>query len=145
MLRPFSTPQFRNVTFALTLVSFVFLVGAVGLGIDDGPPGLLFAFLAPITFSLAFVHPWRTARQFRVLFYIAGLPLPVFFALHNLADVYASRVANGPLLHAALSALDVASFLLAIVACPAVMAVGIVGAIIMFIRERHAHASLPVA
>ena len=145
MLRPFSTPQFRNVTFALTLVSFVFLVGAVGFGIDNGPPGLLFAFLAPITFSLAFVHPWRTARQFRVLFYIAGLSLPVFFALHNLADVYASRVANGPLLHAASSALDVASFLLAIVACPAVMAVGIVGAIIMFIRERHSRADSPAA
>jgi hypothetical protein len=145
VLRPFSTPQFRNVTFALILVSFVFLVGAVGFGIDNGPPGLLFAFLAPLTFSLAFVHPWRTARQFRVLFYIAGLSLPVFVVLHNLADVYAPRVANGPLLHAVLAALDVAAFLLAIVACPAVMAVGIVGAIIMFIRERHSHASLPAA
>ncbi len=81
----------------------------------------------------------------QVLFYIAGLSLPVFFALHNLADVYASRVANGPLLHVALSALDVASFLLAIVACPAVMAVGMVGAIIMFIRERHSREDSPAA
>jgi hypothetical protein len=145
VLQPFSTPQFRNVTFALLSVSFVFLVGAVAFGIDNGPPGLLFAFLAPLTFSLAFVHPWRTARQFRKLFYIAGLSLPVFVILHNLADVYASRVANGPVLHAALAALDVASFLLAVVACPALMAVGIVGAIIMFIHERHAHASLPAA
>lgn len=145
MLQPFSTPQFRNVTFALILVSFVFLVGAVGFGIDNGPPGLLSAFLATLTFSLAFVHPWRTARQFRMVFYIAGLSLLVFVILHNLADVYGPRVANGPLLHAALAALDVASFFLAIVACPAVMAVGMVGAIIMFIRERHSHASLPAA
>jgi hypothetical protein len=63
----FSTPQNRIKTFILLFVCGLLAIAAAVLGIDDNPPGILLAFLAALALILAFVHPWRTEREFLFL------------------------------------------------------------------------------
>lgn len=67
----------RNKMFALLTLCGLFTIGAAVLGIDDNPPGILFAYLAAFAFVLAFAHPWQTARPFVLLLLAACRRGPV--------------------------------------------------------------------
>lgn len=57
----------------LLAVCGLLAIAAAAVGIDDNPPGVLPAYLAALAFVRAFVHPWRTAGQFRRLVYASVL------------------------------------------------------------------------
>jgi len=111
-------------------------IAAGVVGISDNPPGIFLAFLAATSFLLAFVHPWRTAKQFRFFLYASALGFVIFAILHNLCDVLASRLAAAGAFHVVLEGISVAAFLLAVLVCPPAIVVGSVGSIVMFIRHR---------
>ena len=136
MIDTFSTPHNRIKTLILLVICGLSAIAAAAVGIDDNPPGLLLAFLAATAFVLAFVHPWRTARQFRLLLYASVLGLALFVILNNVFAAVAHNSANAGALQNLLQGLAVAAFFLATLICPAAFIVGAVGSVAMFIRSR---------
>ena len=145
MLEIFSTPRNRNQTFILFAICGVLAAAATAVGISDNPPGLLLAFLSAITFVVAFVHPWRTSKQFLRLIYASGLGFIVSAVLHNVFEGIASMAGVSGLVHDLLGGAGVAFFLVAILLCPPGLLVGAVGAVVMFRRKRHSQPGAPAA
>lgn len=136
VLEALATRHNRAVMVALLAVFCVAGIGAGAVGISDNPPGILLAFLAATSFVLAFVHPWRTAKQFRLLLYASILGLVIFGILHNVFEAVASKLAAAGIFQGVLQGMGVAAFLLAILICPPAILVGAVGSVVMFIQNR---------
>jgi len=136
MIDIFSTPHNRIKTLILLVICGLLVIAAALVGINDNPPGILLAFLAATAFVLAFVHPWRTARQFRFLLYASVLGLALFAILNNLFAAVAHNPATAGALQNLLQGLAVAAFFLATLISPAAFIVGAVGSVAMFIRSR---------
>jgi hypothetical protein len=141
MLEALSTPLNRHRTYLLLALCAALAVVSGGIGISDNPPGILLAFLSAAALLLAFAHPWRTSKQFRHLFYLAGLSFIVFAVLHNVFDVLAKRVGHAGLVQGLLNGAGVVFFLVAVLLCPPGLFVGAVGAAVMSWRARHPHSS----
>jgi hypothetical protein len=135
MIESFSTPHNRIRTFMLLGVCGLLGIAAAAIGIDDNPPGILLAFLAFTAFVLAFVHPWRTSRQFVGLLIASVMGLFVFGALFIMCDVLSSKFEGAGLIHDLLSA-GGTLFLIATLVCPSGFLVGAIGAVVMAIRNR---------
>ena len=135
MIDALSTPHNRIRTLIFLVTCGLSAIAAAAVGIDDNPHGILLAFLAATAFVLAFVHPWRTSRQFRRLLYASALGLVVFGLLHIMFDVTASNLGGSGLVHDLLSA-GAAIFLITTLVCPSGLLVGAVGAMVMAIRNR---------
>jgi hypothetical protein len=132
----FSTPHNRKRTFLFLAACCIFSVGAALVTVSDNPPGIALALLAAAAFILAFVHPWRTARQYGIFFLVSVAGFVLFAILHNVLDAVATLAASVRVVHSLLEGLSVAAFLLAILICPPAMLVGAVGWVIMLIRFR---------
>ena len=107
------------------------------VGIDDNPPGILLAYIAATAFVLAFVHPWRTAGQFRRLLYVSVLGLVLFIILNNVFAVVAHSSATADAFQKLLQSLAVVAFFLATLIFPAALIISAVGLVATFIRNRH--------
>jgi hypothetical protein len=136
MIQAFSTLHNRNRTFILFAVCGVLAITAKAIGIGDNPPGLLLAFLSVSAFVLAFVHPWRTLKQFLYLVIASVLGFIVSVFLHNLFDFFASKSGGSGIVPGLLGIISAAFFIIAVPLCPAVFIVGAVGSVAMFIRSR---------
>jgi hypothetical protein len=136
MINAFSTPRNRIKTLILLVICGLLAIAAAVAGVDDNPPGILLAYLAATAFVLAFVHPWRTARQFRFLLYTSALGLVLFVILNNVFAAIAHSPATAGPLQNLLQGLAVAAFFLATLISPAAFIVGAVGSVAMFIRSR---------
>jgi len=145
MIEALSTPRTRRRTFILFAVCGVLAIAALAVGIDDNPPGLLLAFLSASAFVLAFVHPWRTSKQFRYLIYASALGFVVFGVLSNVFEAIASNLGGSGLVNSLFNGAGAACFLVATLLCPPGLLVGAVGAVILYFRERHSRPSTPAA
>jgi len=138
-------PNNRTRTLILLAICALLAIAAVVIGIDDNPPGILLAFLADITFVLAFAHPWRTARQFRLLLFASLIGFVLFAILNNIFAVVAHSPATTGALQYLMQVLAVAAFILASMISPAAFMVSLVGLVAVFIRNRRRSASTPPA
>lgn len=136
MIDALSTPHNRIRTLILLAICGLSAIAAAVVGIDDNPPGILLAFLAATAFVLAFVHPWRTSRQFRHLLYASALGFVVFGLLHIVCEAIASNGGGLGLVQDLLNGAGAVFFLIAVLVCPPGMLVGAVGAVVMSIRNR---------
>ena len=136
MIDALSTPHNRIRTLILLAICGLSAIAAAVVGIDDNPPGILLAFLAATAFVLAFVHPWRTSRQFRRLLYTSALGFVVAGLLHNVFEAIASNRGGSSLVQDLLSGVGAVLFLIAVLVWPPGMLVGAVGAVVMSIRNR---------
>jgi len=136
MIDALSTPRNKIRTLIFLVICGLLAIAAAAVGISDNPPGILLAFLAATALVLAFVHPWRTAKQFRLFLYASVLGLVMFAILHNVFEAVASMAASAGALQILLQGLGVAAFLLAVLICPPAILVGAVGSVVMFIRNR---------
>jgi hypothetical protein len=136
MIDALSTPRKKIRTLILLVICGLSAIAAAAVGISDNPPGILLAYLATTAFVLAFVHPWRTSRQFRRLLYASALGFVVFGLLHNVFEAIASNLGGSGLIHDLLNGAGGALFLIAVLVCPPGLLVGAVGAVIMSIRNR---------
>jgi len=137
MIEALSTPHNRSRTFILLAVCGVLAIAAAAIGIDDNPPGLLLAFLSASAFVLAFVHPWRASKQFLHLIYASLLGFILFAVLHNVFDFVASKSGSSSLVPELLDITSTAFFLVAVMLSPPALLVGVIGAAVMYRRERH--------
>ncbi len=137
MIGAFSTASNRKRTFILFAACGVLAIAAKAIGIDDNPPGLLLAFLSASAFVLAFVHPWRTSKQFLYLILASVLGFIVFVLLHNAFDFVASELGGSGIVPGLLDIISTAFFIFATLLCPPGLLVGVIGGAVMYIRERH--------
>ena len=135
MLEALSTPRNRNLTLVFLAICCASATTAVVVGVSDNPPGILLAFGAVTALVLAFVHPWRTGKQFGLFLVASALGFVIFGILHNVFYALASKAGTGAL-QSLLQGLSVAAFLLAVLICPPAILVGSVGSVVMFIRNR---------
>jgi hypothetical protein len=137
MIAAFSTPHNRTKTFILLAVCGLLAIAAAAVGIDDNLPGVLLAFLAATAFVIAFVHPWRTARNFLFLLPASLFGFILFVILNIIFDsVTQDPAASGALQNLILSpAIDALNLIIAMI-CPAAFIVGAVGSVVVFIRSR---------
>ena len=145
MFEAFSTPHNRRRTLLLFAVCGVLAAAAGAVGIDDNPLGVLLAFLSATALVLAFVHPWRTSRQFRRLACASALGFVALAVLSNVGEAVASKVGvQGPF-EGLLNGAGAVFFLIAILLCPPGLLVGVIGAVVTSRRERHSRPDSPVA
>jgi len=143
MIIAISTPRNRTRTLILLAMAGLLAIAAAALGISDNPPGILFAYLAATAFVLAFVHPWRTTRQFMFLLCASVLGFAIFALLNNFFAAVAHNQETPGALQYLLQGLAVAAIILATLICPAAFIVGAVGWVAMFIRSRRRSTSDP--
>lgn len=86
MLRAFSTPHDRTVTFILLGVCCTLAIATAAVGIHDNLLGFLLEFLAACALVLALVHPWRKGRSFFFLFLSSLLFAVVAELVEGLGD-----------------------------------------------------------
>jgi hypothetical protein len=124
-------------TLILLAICGLLAIAAVAAGIDENLPGILLAFLAAIAFVLAFVHPWRTARQFMILLLASILGFVLFTILVIFLDTAAQDPATTGALQDLLESpvVNAVNIIIAMI-CPAAFIVGAVGSVAMFIRNR---------
>jgi len=137
MIEALSTHHNRVVTVVFLAIAAVLAAAAGIVGISDNPPGILMLYAGAFALVLAFVHPWRTSRQFRYLLYASVLGLVVFAVVHNVFEVVAGRMGGPGFVVAVLQGIQVAAFLIAILICPPAIIIGVVGEVVMDIRNRH--------
>ncbi len=136
MFKSFLSSRNMIVSLILLVVCCILGFAASVVGIDDNPPGIGLAFLSTIALVLAFIHSMRTTKQFRYLIYTSGMGFVLSVILHNVFEGIASKVGETNLAFGLLNGAGVAFFLIAIFVCPIVFVIGLIGAAIMFNRER---------
>jgi len=110
------------------------IIGAVIVGVDDNPPGLALAYVAAACFIFAFVHSWRSARKFGLLALASLVGFLIFVFIHNVFEVSAYPISPG-LVKSVVEGISVAAFLLAVLISPAGFAVGLMGMVVLLIKE----------
>ena len=93
-------------------------------------PLLLVAFTIPLLLSLAVLHWAARLNAFMVLTVFSMTGLPFSILMHNFLEGLAKQVADPVLLHNLLDFFYGAFFIGAMFACPAGLAIGVIGAII---------------
>jgi hypothetical protein len=93
--------------------------------------------LAAVTFVLAFSHPWRTARKFMFLLLAAVLGFVLFIIVSIVSDSIVQNPASSDALQNMIeSPVNEALSIIFAMLCTAAFLVGVVGAVVMFIRSR---------
>lgn len=137
MIEALSTPRNQQRSLVFFAISGLSAIASAAVGIVDNPPGVMLGFLAAAALILAFAHPWRTARQFGWLLLAAVLGLGLFVIF----DILTASSLENPAAPAALKNLlqsRAYETLVSLVAllCPAAFLVGLVGALVMLLRNR---------
>jgi hypothetical protein len=122
---------------ALVVIGCVAIAVGWIVGIDDNLPMITLVFGGIICLILAAVCRWRRPKSFFLLFVLSALGFVVFAVLHNVLHVI-DDMTTISWVKAILEGLDVASFFIALLVCPAGVVVGLPGWIIWLIRSRSA-------
>ena len=119
----------RKVTFIFLAISVIAFVIASITGTADYPPGLALCLIGSAALILAFTHHLRKVKNFLILMAASFIGFIVFAILHNFAEMSGL----GPIFEV----IGVIFFLIAIFICPAGIAVGGIGSIVMFIKNKN--------
>jgi len=137
MIDAFSTRSNRIKTLTLLVICCLSAIASTVVGIDENPPGILLALFAAVTFVLAFSHPWRTARKFMFLLLAAVLGFVLFIVVSIVSDFIVQNPASSDALQNLIeSPVNEALSIIFAMLCSATFLVGVVGAVVMFIRSR---------
>ena len=137
MIGALSTRSNRIKTLILLVICCLSAIASTVVGIDENPPGILLALLAAVTFVLAFSHLWRTARKFMFLLLAAVLGFVLFIIVSIVSDSIVQNPASSDALQNLIqSPVNEALSIISAMLCSAAFLVGVVGAVVMFIRSR---------
>lgn len=126
----------RKVTFTFLAISIISSVIAFIIGISDNPPGILLLFIGFAALILVFVHHWRKAKKFLILFIASLIGFPIFVILHNVMYALEEMVGDIVVISQLIRFIDISSFFIAILVCPAGVLVGAVGSIVFFLKNK---------
>jgi hypothetical protein len=136
MLQALATPRDRTRTLIFLAICGAAAIAAALVGISDNPPGILLALAAAVALILAFVHPWRTPKQFGRLLLASVLGFLLFAVLHNVFEALADEAEHIAVLHDLLDGLSVVAFLLATLLFPPAILVSVIALIVALTRSR---------
>ena len=137
MINALSTYHNRKLSIIYLTACCISAMAAAVSGIEDNAPGILCAFIAAVALVLAFVHPWRTAKQYSLLLLGAVLCFVISGVLHNVFHGIAGNMESAQMLQKILEGLGDTAFYLAVLVCPPAVIVGLVGSVTMIIRKHH--------
>lgn len=121
----------------LFLASFAVLgAGAAVVGIDDNPLGIALVMLSAASLVLAFVHSWRTSRQYWRLTYISVLGFVAFLILGIALQALVELTSMAAPIDTLLEIVGTALLLGAGFLCVPGALVGLGGIVLMRRRER---------
>ena len=126
----------RKVMFTFLAISIISLAIAFIIGIADNPPGLLLCFIGVVALILVFVHRWRKAKNYLILFVVSLIGFAVFAVLHNVMYGLEKMAADIIVLSQLLRFLDILFFLIAIMVCPPGILIGAVGSIVFYFKNK---------
>lgn len=135
-MQALATPRDRTRTLIFLAICGAAAGAAALVGLSDNPPGILLALAAAVALVLAFVHPWRTPKQFGRLLLASVLGFLLFAVLHNVFEALAGMAEHIAVLHGLLEGLGVVAFLLATLLWPAAILVSVVALVVALIRNR---------
>jgi hypothetical protein len=122
---------------ALVVIGCVAIAVGFFVGIDDNLPMIALVFGGIICLILAAVYRWRRPKSFFLLFVLSALGFVVFAVLHNVFHVI-DDMTTISWVKVIVEGLDVASFFIALLVCPAGVVVGLPGWAVMLVRTRKA-------
>ena len=137
MINALSTHHNRKLSLIFLAACCISAIAAAVIGIEDNAPGILCAFIATVALVLAFVHPWRTTKQFSLLLLGAVLCFVISGVLHNVFHGIAGSMESTQILQKILKGLGVTAFYLALLICPPAVMVGLAGSVAMFFHKHH--------
>ena len=117
----------KRMTLILLVLSVIFLVGAIIIGISDNPSGILICFLGCILFILSFSHNWRKPKPFIMLMIISFIG---FIVLVILINIFEGRL-SGKLF----DILGTFTFIVATLLCPAGIIIGGIGSLVTYYKN----------
>jgi len=132
-LKPTVAKPSRKVTFILAAICIV----ALFIGISADEQGLLLDYLAAAVMIFAFVHTWRKTKYFLILLGASLIGFPLFAVLHNVFYGLGQMAADIIVLSHLLEFLNVVSFILAVIFCPAGLLIGAAGSVLMYLKKRN--------
>ena len=135
----FSEPMNKKnikMTIAALLTGLIMIIFPLVIGLADDPPGIVSIILGTLTLFLAFVHHKWEAKIFIVIYLASGAGFIVFGILHNLFHGLAELLEDVNILVQVIQFLSAVFFLIAVLACPAGVLVGLVGIIITFFKRK---------
>lgn len=95
MLQAWTTARNRRITIVLGAVCLLAMAAALAVGLADNPPGIALALVSAFAAVLISVHPWRSARKFRMLVVVSMAAFVVLVFAHNVTELIAGRSGTG--------------------------------------------------
>jgi hypothetical protein len=138
VFHPFTNRRNLLISISLLIAGGMLILVASLIGVSDNLPGIILCFLGVISLIFAFIHHWRKPKNYKVLFFVSIIGLPVFAILHNLLEVVGHNLTNNHLvLSHFFNALSVIFFLAAVFICPFTLLIGLAGFFIFKYRQRN--------
>lgn len=130
MIAALASPVNRRRTLILLAIGLLFALAGAIVGVSDNPPGIALAFGSAGALVLAFTHPWRTFGPWFRLFVASLLGFVASALLHNVFEALAGLPATPGLLRAPFNVFGVIFFLLAVLAAPPAIVIGVIGMVV---------------
>lgn len=127
---PLTRARIHGSTLAFLAAAVLLAAAALWAGVSDNPPGIILLYAAGLTLLLSVAHRWRDPRRFWRLLLACVVGFILLVVIHNFSEVGAERIAHLTILAWALSAISVASFLIALIVCPVGAVLGAVGGVV---------------
>jgi hypothetical protein len=134
-LPPAAHRQNRGLTLALLIAGCLLIASALGLGLAGIEAAIIPAYLGTSAFIAAIAHRWRRIRSFLILFAACLAGFVLFVILHNLFYALGSHFHGLAALVQILGAMEVITFILAVVVCPPGALIGMLGSALLGLRR----------
>lgn len=135
MLQVFSREN-RFRTFMFLVTAALLALAAAVVGIDDNLLGISLAMLSAASVVLTFTHPWRASRQFRRLIYASLIGFVALLAVGIALQAVTEFTGAPRLVDTLLDVVSTTVLLAAGFLCVPAFVVGVIGAVVMRVRER---------
>jgi len=128
----------RRTTLLLLILSAVLISTAFLIGVSDNITAIIVLISGILLLVAAFIHIWKKIKSYLLFALVSALAFPLFVVLHNVFSGLADLISGKLWLVGILNFLDAFTFVLAVIICPASVVAGLLGALILFIKEKRA-------
>jgi hypothetical protein len=126
----------RKLTVLFLAVAAVATTGALVIGINDNPVGIMALYVASASLILAWAHRFRRAKQFVILLVASVVGFPVAVVAHNLLYGLGEWAKEATVVVGIAEFFHVLFFFAAILICPAGVVIGAVGSLVVWGAQR---------
>jgi hypothetical protein len=117
----------KTTTLILLVLSVIFVVCAIIIGISDNLPGIMLCFLGCVSFILSFSYSWRKPKPYLILLIISLIGFVVLVILINIFE--------GRLSGTLFDTVGDFTFILATMLCPIGIIIGGIGSLVTYYKK----------